>query len=749
MEHIRHDADDDHGRYGRDGGAQRTAQRLARGDVHQLRDGRLLGQQRLVLTDTVVDDDGVVDGVAEDGQDDGHEVRVDLEAAEDEAAVGDDDVVQQGHDREHTGGPAGDLLESQRDVDDEQERRKDDGHDALAEELTAGGRADLVALEHLDIVVRVGLLHHGEHALLLLERQALVIGEGAGQDVGVGIEALALLEGDRRAEQALDLGLAGGLVEVAGVGVGYDGTALEVDRDLDAQEGGADGEDDQAGGQDEEHLLLAAEAKGLGGLVGLLIVAEEGRLLEGLEAGDGVRHELCGTDAHDEVEHDAGHEREAEGVDEALGGRAERTEDGGIEELGDGVGVGTEGAHQDDGHDGEGQVTVEDGREGVLVAGLDGVLDRLALGQLLLDTLGGDDVTVDAHTDRQDDTGDTGDGERGAGLEAEVAGNGREHTGCLADQADDGDEARYAVQHEHVERDEGQRDQTAHDHGTQRAGAEGRGQGLGAGGLEREGQRTGRDLVGELLGRLGGEVTGDDGAAVADGLVDGRAGNADIVHPDGDVAAVGRLRGSRGGEGVGAALVELELYDPLGILLVVARDGLIDARAGEDDLAVGLLAVAEGQLRHLAELVHGSGGIEVRLAGLPGETHDDAGIVVVDIRFAVVDVERCQAHVDDLERSVHLLSGRVEVILRLEGDIDTALDVDTEADVLEPVDIRRPDVTLVAAEAEHGRVGKGQDEDQHDEKDGSSYFLFHVLTSCDRPLLRGRAGRAEHSLCSP
>lgn len=59
-------------------------------------------------------------------------------------------------------------------------------------------------------------------------------------------------------------------------------------------------------------------------------------------------------------------------------------------------------------------VTVDDGRHGILVSFGHRNAQRLAHTQLLLDSLVNDHVGVDGHTHRQHDTGDTRQGQHGA-----------------------------------------------------------------------------------------------------------------------------------------------------------------------------------------------------------------------------------------------------------------------------------------------------------------------------------------------
>ena len=57
----------------------------------------LLAVQGAVLADTVIDNDGIVDGVAQDGQQGSNKVAVQGNAQEDKDAEDDEHIVQQSH----------------------------------------------------------------------------------------------------------------------------------------------------------------------------------------------------------------------------------------------------------------------------------------------------------------------------------------------------------------------------------------------------------------------------------------------------------------------------------------------------------------------------------------------------------------------------------------------------------------------------------------------------------------------------
>src|ERR1700677_4351004 len=64
--------------------------------------------------------------------------------------------------------------------------------------------------------------------------------------------------------------------------------------------------------------------------------------------------------------------------------------------------------HQDEGRDDGGDVSIHNGVQGVFEALLDGDCGGLAEMELFADALEDEDVGVDAHTDGEDDAGDSG-----------------------------------------------------------------------------------------------------------------------------------------------------------------------------------------------------------------------------------------------------------------------------------------------------------------------------------------------------
>lgn len=87
------------------------------------------------LTDTVVNNDGIVNRITQQSQDNCHKVGVDLKPAQNHAAIGDDQCGEQSQHSAHTCGPAADLLEPERNVHDQDQCSEYCCHDALGEEF--------------------------------------------------------------------------------------------------------------------------------------------------------------------------------------------------------------------------------------------------------------------------------------------------------------------------------------------------------------------------------------------------------------------------------------------------------------------------------------------------------------------------------------------------------------------------------------------------------------------------------------
>ena len=74
--------------------------------------GLCLSEKYLVLTDTVINYNGVVYGISQNGKNYRHKVGVDGHSAYDKCSVNDDTVVKKRKHRADTCQPAADILES-------------------------------------------------------------------------------------------------------------------------------------------------------------------------------------------------------------------------------------------------------------------------------------------------------------------------------------------------------------------------------------------------------------------------------------------------------------------------------------------------------------------------------------------------------------------------------------------------------------------------------------------------------------
>ena len=161
-----------------DGGDDGPAGRLVDGMVDQLFEAGLLAQQAAVLTDTVVDDDGIVDGVAEDGEHGGDEVAVQGGTQQHEGAKHHHQVVHQCQHCHHAAGEAADVLKAQGNIQQDQHQREHHGHKALLQELGAHGRADIAQRQLRKAVVRVALVQAVQQVGHLFRVQGVLTGKG-------------------------------------------------------------------------------------------------------------------------------------------------------------------------------------------------------------------------------------------------------------------------------------------------------------------------------------------------------------------------------------------------------------------------------------------------------------------------------------------------------------------------------------------------------------------------------------------
>ena len=301
----------------------------------------------------------------------------------------------------------------------------------MDQELLTDGGIDVADLILDELVVGVLLIQGSQQVVELLGGQRVTAGQGDSQGLVAG-NIRAGLQGQIGLAQ---LGADGGLqvvqVSVALIGQRDHGTALELDVHLDAEDAAEHKHDsDQRTGEGVELLAVADEVDGRGLEVGtaLLLAAEQPCLAQRLEVDSAANHNAGRPDAKDKVQQNAGQQGEAKGVDRTGSGRSEPVEDR-VKDLGPETVRRAKGAHQDGGDDDDGHVAVDDGGQAHLEAAVDSALEGLVLGQLLLDALGGDNVGVNTHADAEDNTGNAGQRQRGAGENREIAGHNSQRPG--------------------------------------------------------------------------------------------------------------------------------------------------------------------------------------------------------------------------------------------------------------------------------------------------------------------------------
>ena len=242
-----------------------------------------------------------------------------------------------------------------------------------------------------------------------------------------------------------------------------------------------------------------------------------------------------------------------------------------------------------------GDVGVQNCGERTLEAGVNGALDGLAGSHFLLDALEDNDVRIDRHTDRQDDTCNARQGQ----VYADQA-----EQQCLDNhveaQSQAGNKARNAVHDDHEQHNKYQTDQACLQAGAHRVSAELRADRAKLYLLERERDLTCVDEVCQLGRAVAGERASDNTAVVVDLLGNRRSRDNLFVHYD--VQLVGAVRaGSNGAGRLSELLLALGGELHLNVVLIghavrrvaVAVGRLLDVRAGQPLLAVG---IEEGQL---------------------------------------------------------------------------------------------------------------------------------------------------------
>lgn len=378
------------------------------------------------------------------------------------------------------------------------------------------------------------------------------------------------------------------------------------------------------------------------------------------------------------------------------------------------------------GNDDDGHVAVNDGGQAHLEAAGDSAIQRFAVAKLFFDALSGDNVGVNAHTDTKDDTGDTGQGQRGAIEHGEVTGNKCQRGDNLAKQRDDRNGTGQTVTHDHEQSHKGKGNDAGQHHHIQALSAQGGADGGEAFGREGKRQRTGVNLVCQRGDLVLGERTFDHSVAVRDGSLDGSGGDVLAVQPDGDGAVgLGCQLGGGLSKLFGTVSAELQLNN-ITVLLVVACGCGRHIVTAQDLFAVGSRALAEHHLGGGSDLVNGGLGIKVGFAGFPGETDDDAVLVIVHIILIVGNAKADQTVFDDGFGRGHLVIGGFHTVSRHERHVHAAADVDTEADILRALDVDVLGIAVCVAHAEQGGKREHDDQQRRDNQMPRLPSLIHM-----------------------
>ena len=540
-----------------------------------------------------------------------------------------------------------------------------------------------------------------------------------------------------------------GLVKAALVGQGDHSTAGEFGIQMHTEHCGAQQDDcHQAGGEGQELFAQGYEIHRL--LFSLFLPrfcsTVQPRIAQCFDGSCAADHNTGSEYAKHEVQQHAGKQRIAEGVDGACG-RGSEGEEYKVQRLGKQAIRGAEGTHEHDGHDDDGHVAINDRGQAAGKAALQRAVQRFAVFQLLLDALGGDDVGIHTHTDSQNDTCNTGQGQGKAFKYRKIAGHKGQRSRHLTGQRDAGQKARQTVQHRHEHNDEGKGDQAGQHHGAETVFAQTGAYGGVAVHAQSKGQRTGVDLAchldhGILRKGVGGRA-GDDGLSVGNGGIDGGGAHVFVVQPDADAALIGGQFGGSIAKCLGTLGGELEGNVILRAAAVahstVLRRGAFDHGAVQNQLAVLAGSLAEGQVGGGADFLNGSLGVKIRLAGLPRKLQDQAVGVVVHIQLIVGHVQRDQTVLDDQTGGIQLLIRGIVAIRGHKGDVDAALDIHTKADILCTLDVGGGHIAVFCRHAKKGGVDKHNDQQRGNDQLPCFAFCFHKSGNLQKRRLCSRS----------
>ena len=588
------------------------------------------------------------------------------------------------------------------------------------------------------MVFRIALVQAVQQVGHLFRGHRLGAGHGNFQGLVAGGNVLAGLQGQAGAVQCSRsrfLHIRRG--KAALVAQGDHGTAGELGIQMDAEHHSAQHDGcHQAGGNGQEALAQAHKIDGLlfcRFLAGLFSAVKPGvaQCLNGSCAAD---HHTGSKHAKHKVQQHTGEQRIAESIDRTGSGRAKGKEYK-VQCLGKQAVRGAEGTHQHNRHDNDGHIAVNDRRQAAGKAALECTVQRLAVLQLFLDALCGDDVGIHTHADGQNNAGDTGQGHGEAFKHREIAGHERQRCRHLTSQCHAGQKARQTVQDGHEYHDQRKCDQTGQHHGAQAVFAQAGADGRVAVHSQRKGQCAGVDLAGhldDLLLREGiGCRTGDDGRAIGDRSVHGCGAHVLVIQPDAD-GALGR--GQPGGhlaECLGTVVRKLQRDEilrctPAGHRAILGCSAL-DHGAVQNQLTVGTAALPEGEVRGGADLVDRRFRVKIRLTGLPRKLEDQAVGGVVHIQLIVGHVQSDQTVLNYKLRGLQLFFGGIVAIRRHKGDVYAALDIHTKADILCALDVGRGRIAVLGIHAEEGSVDEHCDQQHCGDKMPCFAFCFHKI----------------------
>ncbi len=622
---------------------------------------------------------------------------------------------------QHQGGhnacrPAIHHLKAHSDIKNHQQHREGHRQAALLEELLADGGVHIGHRGNRHTGAGEGGLKSVGGLLLHLCADALVLGQGEGDALGAGDDVLPLLDGGFAPHRVLKGPLEPVHVHIPLVGVGDNGTALKLDIQLHSgDKGGHQSDGHQGGGDGEENLLPAHKVVALfllGGSFGFLpAAAVEPGIPEAAQAGNALQHRLGGVDAHNHVGYHAHQQGVAEGIDGPGGGLAEEEENLRKNAVG-----GAEGAHQDYRHNDVGDVTVQNCGEGAVKAQPHRAVDGLAGADFLPDALGGDDVGIHTHTDTEDNTCNTRQGEGEGGDIRQQPGHRRHHNHHLPGEGKEPHKAGEAVLQHHVKGHQHKGNHPRLDHHILGSLAQGGRNGAIVPRIQSEGQGAALNLLGQRLGLLRSEAAANHSLAAGDDIIHRRVGNEGIIHPDGNNLPL-VLPGSFRKFG-GSLRAELKGNHILigaggGVRIHIANradkvSALQNHLSGRLSFCVNLQTLPEGEHGRVPQLLDGLFRVIFGLPCLPRETDNNTVLGGIGVDLVIGDALGHQAGANHLGGRVHLLLGGVIAIRRDEGGVHTTPNINAPAYLRRTLDIGGGSIPAGDMDPKEGEVCRCQ-----------------------------------------